>query len=141
MFDYRQIDEVDFGEFVSVVWNFCTYTPYSLISLIFDMYDEDKSGSLDFAEVKVLVQELYGIKRGIAEPRLLAALDSLSGGGVFDRSRPIEKDQFETFAIEHPAVVRPALDMQADVRKRCAIGNLFLSHAGRVSTSRSPRRC
>ncbi|KAA0146544.1 hypothetical protein FNF31_07760 [Cafeteria roenbergensis] len=116
IFDYRKIGEVDFGEFVAVVWNFCTYTPYTLVSLIFDMYDDDGSGSLDFAEVQKLVRELYGIQSGIGEPRLLAALESLSGGGIFDRSRPIHRDQFETFAIEHPAVVRPALDMQADVR-------------------------
>ena len=114
--NYRKIGEVDFGEFVAVVWNFCTYTPYTLVSLIFDMYDDDGSGSLDFAEVQKLVRELYGIQSGIDEPRLLAALESLSGGGIFDRSRPIHRDRFETFAIEHPAVVRPALDMQADVR-------------------------
>ena len=60
---YRRDDgsgELDFQEFLLGIWNLNTTTDEALIKFCFDIFDIDKGGSLDMAELDALVRMLTG---------------------------------------------------------------------------------
>jgi len=118
LFDYDGSGMIDFGEFVSVLWNYCTFSKYGLLALAFNLYDADASGELDIGEVEEIVRQVYGIRGEIVDARLLEALTAMCGpyAKLIDRDQTVTRDQFEAFAIEHPSILQPAMDMQTDVR-------------------------
>ena len=52
--------EVDFREFVTSLWNYCTVGPHALSIFAFDMYDCDSSGTIDKDEIRLMLKEVYG---------------------------------------------------------------------------------
>lgn len=60
IFDSDGSGAIDFGEFVTSMWNYCTLDKNDLISFSFDMYDANNSGEIDASEVIQLMQDVYG---------------------------------------------------------------------------------
>ena len=60
IFDNDGSGTIDFGEFVTSLWNYCTLDKNDLISFSFDMYDANNSGEIDATEVIQLMQDVYG---------------------------------------------------------------------------------
>ena len=60
VFDNDNSGEIDFGEFVIALWNYCTESKQSLILFAFDLYDEDGSGVISRSEFKRLLSDIYG---------------------------------------------------------------------------------
>ena len=59
----RRIEgEVTFIEFVVSIWNFCTWKTKQLPSLLFNLYDDDKSGYLDSEEAKLMIKEMFAAR-------------------------------------------------------------------------------
>ncbi len=62
LFDRDGSGELDFREFVFSVWNFCTLTKHTLDLFLFDLYDGDKTGILNLAEIHRMLADMYGDK-------------------------------------------------------------------------------
>ena len=45
--------DVEFIEFVVCVWNLCTLTSDSVGKFLFELYDDDESGEIEFEELAV----------------------------------------------------------------------------------------
>ena len=45
--------EIDFMEFVICIWNLCTLTSDSVGKFLFELYDDDDSGEIEFNELAV----------------------------------------------------------------------------------------
>jgi Ca2+-binding EF-hand superfamily protein len=116
LFDYDGSGQIDFGEFVSVLWNFCTFTRYGLLALAFNLYDTDGSGTLSVAEIEEIIRQVYGLTGVIRDEKLVMALLAMSGDKVVRRDAEVTRTAFEAFAVEHPSVLEPALDLQTEVR-------------------------
>ena len=60
VFDEDKSGEIDFGEYVVALWNYCTESHQSLMLFAFDLYDEDGSGVISRSEFKRLLGDIYG---------------------------------------------------------------------------------
>ncbi len=60
IFDRNNTGDIDFGEFVLTLWNYCTLTKDTLAMFAFDMYDSDSSGNLKLIDLENMMRELYG---------------------------------------------------------------------------------
>ena len=58
--DVSHDGEIDFGEFFVAVYNFCSFSADSLLNFCFNIFDVDRSGSIERAEVKALVKMMRG---------------------------------------------------------------------------------
>lgn len=59
-FDLDGSGELDYGEFTVSIWNFLSITMGDLGAFFFEVYDLDRSGTLDRAELRKLLEEAYG---------------------------------------------------------------------------------
>ncbi len=135
IFDRNASGEVDFGEFLTAVWTFCIFTRASLASLAFNLMDTDGSGSIEATEVAALIRELAD------DPSYQVSTESLVEGktpnpaneakeadgeqkeaeaDAFVPKLRISEEMFLAFALRHPAVTVPALELQKKLRS--AIG-------------------
>ena len=55
LFDEDGSGELDFGEFIVAVWQFCTNNEMAMVEFAFDVYDTDKSGEIDVDELEAWV--------------------------------------------------------------------------------------
>lgn len=139
LFDYDMSGAIDFGEFVSVLWNFCTFTRYGLLALAFSLYDTDGSDTLSIAEIEEIIRQVYGIRGTIRDEKLVAALQAMSGDKVVRRDVVVSRSAFETFAVEHPSILEPALELQTEVKGKPCRSSLHMAAA--ATSSPHPRVC
>lgn len=113
MLDVDGSGEIDFREFVLCIWNFCTYTPKTLITFAFSLYDTDNSKSMEMDEVRHLVDEVYGdhLANNVRVQRILDVIDD-NGDGV------ISFTEFCDFNQRYPALLFPAYKVQQQLRIR-----------------------
>eukprot|EP00622_Pseudochattonella_farcimen_P005705 FR741372.1.p1 GENE.FR741372.1~~FR741372.1.p1 ORF type:complete len:260 (+),score=52.30 FR741372.1:38-781(+) len=52
--------DVEFIEFVVCVWNLCTLTSDSVGRFLFELYDDDESGEIEFEELAVMMADMMG---------------------------------------------------------------------------------
>ena len=105
--------EIDFREFVSCVWNYCTFDLKALVKFAFSLFDLDGSGVLEASEVRTLVEEVYGdgYKSNVRVQRIVDKIDSNADG-------EINFDEFNNFNRQYPALLFPAFSMQMTLRER-----------------------
>ena len=105
--------EIDFREFVSCVWNYCTFDLKALVKFAFSLFDLDGSGVLEASEVRTLVEEVYGdgYKGNVRVQRIVEKIDSNADG-------EINFDEFNSFNRQYPALLFPAFSMQMTLRER-----------------------
>jgi Ca2+-binding EF-hand superfamily protein len=115
LFDDSGDGKIDFGEFVSILFQYCTFSNHGIICLAFDLYDADGSGLLEVSEIAELVRQVYDTPGAVSNDKVDAALVAMSGGKAIKGDVSISKDRFAMFAVEHPAVLEPALDLQTEV--------------------------
>merc|ERR1719197_980352 len=53
-------NNLDFGEFLAGVYNYCSMSSQQLQKFAFDLYDADGSGEIGMEEVQLLVKMIYG---------------------------------------------------------------------------------
>ena len=68
IFDFNGGGTIDFMEFTCAIWNVCTWEEEGLSTLMFNLYDEDKSGFLEVGECVALVKDAYGGREPVRSP-------------------------------------------------------------------------
>lgn len=78
MLDPNEGGLINFSEFLLILWNFLTVDPLSLGYILFDIYDVDLSGTFEFEEVVLCVEELFGDKPNEHAQKIMTQLDELN---------------------------------------------------------------
>jgi len=142
LFDRDGSGQIDFEEFVTAVWNFCTTPAAELIDFAFNLYDLDGSKDLDKEEVKTLVGEILG-DNGTTDKELE---ETGGGGDIMDMAkinvdrlmkdlRPsknglIDIKAFRKFVEKQPVSMKPAYKLQQTLQSRI-IGEAYWKTASR----------
>jgi len=121
-----QSEEINFREFVFIIWNYCTLgTDIALFA--FDMYDFDGNQCLDAAEADILLKDIYGkyyVKSKNGQ-RLNEKIQQHGAHGV-------QRFYFKEFVVANPAVVAPCFEYQ----KRIVSRTLGSNEWGRLTQER-----
>ena len=123
MIDADKSGEIDFGEFVLGLYNFCTHDNMSLCRCAFNLYDEDGSGYLDHDEIEVIVKELYGrraYKKNAQAQKIMKQIEALewSATDCVGTGWMIDFPRFYEFCRSHPSLLYPAFLMQTNLQTR-----------------------
>lgn len=105
--------EIDFREFVSCIWNFCSLTKSGLMVFAFLLYDADMSKSLERGELALLLRDVWG-EHWQSNPRamyLLAKIDA-------DDSGEVSLPEWIVACKKHPLLLAPAFKVQNCLRQR-----------------------
>mmetsp|Transcript_11530 Transcript_11530/g.18821 ORF Transcript_11530/g.18821 Transcript_11530/m.18821 type:complete len:406 (+) Transcript_11530:329-1546(+) len=107
-----------FSEYVAIFWNFLSLDEGLLSSLIYYLFDDDNSDSLDFDEIKTLVevihQKSYDSSSGVRH-----MVDSINNYYV-----DVSKAQFRAICRKNHNIISPIAGMQFNLRKLLK-GDLF----------------
>ena len=130
MLDRDQSGEIDFREFVLVVWNVCTLSRNGLAMFCFLLFDENNSGFLEPEEVEELVTSAYGVTTGHEERvrRVMRTLDP-------DDSQAVTKSDFLKYNNVNPLLLYPAYQFQAQLQV-CILGKKWWHKIADVRTER-----
>jgi serine/threonine-protein phosphatase 2B regulatory subunit len=118
--------ELDYHEFLAGVWSMCSSSKRDLVSFLFSLFDEDKSNSLDDAELESSMRMLHNsdpLPHDIQEQfdemvsmqrrkELLIDPDDDPGEIV------INIDDFVSYLDTFPKLMQPAIDLRDIMRKR-----------------------
>mmetsp|Transcript_30923 Transcript_30923/g.51725 ORF Transcript_30923/g.51725 Transcript_30923/m.51725 type:complete len:209 (+) Transcript_30923:21-647(+) len=112
LFDTDNTGYVDFKEFVTAVWNYCTVNQASLYIFAFDLYDLDRTGKLTVAEIKHMLKDLYGksYSTNRIATHLLKEIDHMS------MHHRMTIEMFQEFCYRHKALLLPAFSLQQVMR-------------------------
>ena len=113
IFDEDDSGTIDFCEFVVSTWNFCTMDDKRMTTFTFKLFDVDDSRFLDREEIQFMVTEACEQEKFSARRKRLILAEAIPKGarGV------ITLDEFRTFAAKHPVVNKPAMRLQAKLRR------------------------
>jgi len=105
--DVSHDGEIDFGEFFVAMYNFCSFDEHSLMSFCFNIFDVDKSGSIERSEVKALVKMMRGNSSKLDEmtDSLLKKMDS-------DGDGEMSLNEFKAMNKRAPSMLQPAFAMK-----------------------------
>jgi Ca2+-binding EF-hand superfamily protein len=117
-FDLDKTGRLNFLEYACAMWNFLSMDAGYLGSLAFVIFDADRSNSLDFREVKQLVEMIHHKKYETNEG-VRAFVD-----GLKDISHSINVEQFSKFSKDNPGLCAPLVGLQFILRKR-VVGDTF----------------
>ena len=78
MLDPNETGLINFSEFLLILWNFLTVDPLSLGYILFDIYDVDESGTFEFEEVVLCIDELFGDEPNDHAKKIMEQLDELN---------------------------------------------------------------
>lgn len=129
LFDDDGSGELDFREFVVSLWNYLTADKLSLISFAFDVYDADRSGTIDTTEFGSMLKEVYGEKmktnsHAIKIQEKIKNFSGISPGQV-------SKHEFVSFCRTHPALLFPTFQIQKSLQQSVC-GEHFWDRLGRA---------
>jgi Ca2+-binding EF-hand superfamily protein len=110
MCDMDGSDLLDFPELLFTLWNICTLDDQGLVSICFDLYDENEDGFLDPRELKSLVQDSYGADLMATENVQNLIKSALKRG-------PLDRPSFLEFTHRSPEILKSVVDIQRHIRK------------------------
>ena len=111
---------LDLLEYIAAVYNYCTYNKENVMTFIFHIFDEDRSGYLELPEFVALVHYVYG--RPLTE-RVQDALDQCD----FTATGQITQTEFLQRCREFPMLIAPAFALQ-EVLHNSILGPKFWKH-------------
>jgi serine/threonine-protein phosphatase 2B regulatory subunit len=105
--DVSNDGEIDFGEFFVAIYNFCSFDDRSLLNFCFNIFDVDRSGSIDRGEVKALIKMMRGNSKKLDKmtDSLLKKLDT-DGDGEMSIA------EFMKMNKASPSMLAPAFEMK-----------------------------
>jgi Ca2+-binding EF-hand superfamily protein len=115
LFDTNTSHELDFGEFVTMAWNYMTPTPFALVKLMFALCDANDSGEITPDEVVKVADEL------LVDPNFDTSMLSEMNLSLVSLKKKIYVLNFERFgqvAMKYPAILYPALRVQESFRNK-----------------------
>ncbi|KAJ1458975.1 hypothetical protein M885DRAFT_512077 [Pelagophyceae sp. CCMP2097] len=111
LMDADKSGTLDFVEFLSALFLYCTFSWEGLVQYSFQLCDQDDSGSLDSEEVAKLVRHVYG---DALDGRVKTVLQSLDADG----SGSVSYDEWRARNRAFPLLLFPAFHMQEVLRAR-----------------------
>jgi hypothetical protein len=104
--------ELNFGEFLLGLWNFCSVQDAMFAQYAFDLYDNDKSGIIDICEAQFMVKDIYGkdFERSARAKKVYHKLAELE-------LSELNFQTFLDFTQSHKAMLYPAFALQLSLKK------------------------
>ena len=108
--DVSHDGEIDFGEFFVAVYNFCSFNSDSLLNFCFNIFDVDRSGSIERSEVRALVRMMRGNSSKLDQKAdaLLKKMDR-DGDGEMSLS------EFKAMNKSAPSMLQPAFELKSQL--------------------------
>jgi Ca2+-binding EF-hand superfamily protein len=101
---------LDFRETMFTIWHLCTVDVDGLAYLVFDVYDEDQNGVIDYDDLYRLLVDCYG-RDHMEKVEIKRVLERMEENG------PINRLQFLDFAKRSPQTLKQLIDTQTRVRE------------------------
>lgn len=121
---------ISFDQYLLCVVHFASLTKPELFQFVFDLYDDDQSGSLDEREFTKMSKELQS-KQFCFPKNVKTAIKMLGGAdggrGVGTEDGLVDIAQFMRFARKFPVAFYPIANMQKNIRA-ATLGESFWSH-------------
>ena len=105
---------LDFCEFVTNTWNYCTLNHDGLVMFSFSLYDNDYSGLLDGNELEDMIREVYGNKLSTDCARCVDIVKDMDK----DQSGDVNIREFTDSVKKYPLLLFPAFNMQSRLKER-----------------------
>ena len=105
--DVSNDGEIDFGEFFVAIYNFCSFDDRSLLAFCFNIFDVDRSGSIERSEIKALIRMMRGNTK-----KLDAMTDSLLKQMDTDGDGEMSLAEFSKMHKSAPSMLMPAFQMK-----------------------------
>jgi serine/threonine-protein phosphatase 2B regulatory subunit len=118
IFDSDRSGEIDFGEFVVCVWNYCTEDRTSFLMFAFDLYDSDRSGFLSKEEIKSLLKDVFGtisnkfVRSQVA--KIVAAVDRVQTAG----QQGLNFQEFSRLTKSYPSLLSSAFELHRQIQNK-----------------------
>ena len=114
--------EIDFPEFFSGLYNFCTMSERGMMRFAFELFDTDRSGSIEKDEVRNLVKMMYGKKKLDQKTiEILSLMDK-------DKSGSVSLSEFYAMQKHGASLMLPAFTLQRELRQN-TLGERWWKHA------------
>jgi Ca2+-binding EF-hand superfamily protein len=104
-----------FQDFVLGVRNFLVMTKGQVIVKTFEMYDDDGSKSLDIAELKEMVMDIWGQNASTEQSRIGYIIRHMDPDG----SGETDMDEWMASCKKNPVLMKPAFNSQRVLREKC----------------------
>ena len=105
----QQLDVTEF--FIGLV-NFCFFPQTFLSRYVFDLYDDDKNGSITIHELTSMVEDICGEGKEDLVEKLMKLLDN-------DGSLDISFTEFMKVEKKAATILAPAFRLQSELQSRC----------------------
>eukprot|EP00942_MAST-04A_sp_MAST-4A-sp1_P014039 g14039.t1 len=118
IFDDNGSGGVDFLEFVTTLWNLCTFSNQGLKNCCFKIFDADSSGILDNQEIIELLKALWGDRYSSSRVarRVGKKLEKFEG--------EMNVQQFRVFVSKYKSIIQP-LEKIRDTLRRQVLGEEY----------------
>ena len=118
--------ELDYHEFLAGVWSMCSSSTRDLINFLFSLFDDDKSNSLNDAELESSMRMLHNsdpltkpIQHQFEQMIALQRAQELLEDPDDDPDEIVlDIDQFLKYCHQFPDLIQPALDLRDTMRTR-----------------------
>ena len=126
LMDSDQDDTIDFCEFVSCSFCYCTYDKVSLSRFAYDLFDQDGSTDLTMDEVRNLVEFVYGGGLDASVQRILNVIDE-------DKSGTVSFKEFYEIKMRYPQLLYPAFELQTHLMRSLLGADFWSAHVSRIT--------
>lgn len=113
LFDLDHTSNLDFGQFVLAMWNYCINPQSTLLYFSFQIYDLDEDGILSKEDARRMFLEIYGANDKVNE--YMKKLDSLLGG---IEGSTVSFTGLQTLSLTYPSLLLPAYNLQVLIQRR-----------------------
>ena len=97
--------KIDFCEFVMCLYSYCTNDWHGLVDFAFDLVDKSKDDALSFAELRELIETVYGHELDETCERVLAKIDK-------NHDDQLSRAEFHCQSRKFPVLLFPAFHIQ-----------------------------
>jgi len=102
----------DVTEFFIGLVNFCFFPKEKLSRFVFDLYDDDKNGSITVSELEMMVSDICGEGKEDLVAKLMKMLDN-------DNSLDVSYTEFMKVEKRATTVLAPAFRLQRQLQEKC----------------------
>eukprot|EP00948_MAST-09A_sp_MAST-9A-sp1_P000467 g467.t1 len=103
---------LDFAEFFTGMWNYCTLNREDLEKFAFDLFDSDGSGTVDKIEIRKLVYMACG--KNVLDKDAQKVMDTLDADGDGE----VTFNEFKTMIKKTPSLLFPVFNLQKSIREK-----------------------
>ena len=103
--DHDESGKVDFCEFVMTLYSYCTHDWHGLVDFAFDIVDKSHDDALSFAELRELIETVYGHELDETCEQVLAKIDK-------NHDDQLSRAEFHCQSRKFPVLLFPAFHIQ-----------------------------